>query len=177
MKRSLIGLAIGSIALNNISLPSLAQVRLTESSKVGINGIGAILVGQTIAEASQAAGIRIKFNGGDPKTCAYYSPQRGLEGVSFLVAENRIARVDVNNPRITTLRGAKIGDTEARIKSLYPGQIRVEPHAYVKGHYLVFVPKDPKDKNYRVVFETNGQRVQRYRAGKLPEVDYIEGCS
>ena len=33
------------------------------------------------------------------------------------------------------------------------------------------------DRNYRIVFETDGKRVLRFRAGKLPEVEYIEGCS
>jgi hypothetical protein len=40
--------------------------------------------------------------------------------------QDRIARVDIyKGSSITTISGAKIGDTEARIKSLYPGQIRV----------------------------------------------------
>ena len=67
---------------------------------------------------------------------------------------------------------------QAKIKSLYPGKIKVTPHTYVKnGHYLTFVPRDKTDQNYRVIFETDGQRVTRYRAGKLPEIGYIEGCS
>jgi hypothetical protein len=28
-----------------------------------------------------------------------------------------------------------------------------------KGHYLVFLPKDQADKNFRVAFETDGQQV------------------
>jgi hypothetical protein len=86
--------------------------------------------------------------------------------------------VDIHdNPRITTLAGAKIGDTEQQIKSLYPGQIKVTPHEYVRGgHYLTFVPTDAQDKQYRVVFETDGKRVKNFRAGQIPEVEAIEGC-
>lgn len=82
------------------------------------------------------------------------------------------------NNQITTFKGAKIGDTEAQIKSLYPGQIQVTPHKYVQnGHYLTFIPKDRSDRNYRLVFETDGKLVTEFRAGKLPEVEYVEGCS
>jgi len=81
---------------------------------------------------------------------------------------------------ITTLSGAKIGDTEARIKALYPGQIKVSPHKYTGdsgGHYLTFVPKDKSDRFYRLIFETDGKQVTNFRSGKLPEVEYVEGCS
>lgn len=33
------------------------------------------------------------------------------------------------------------------------------------------------DQNYRVIFETHEGKVTAYRAGQLPEVNYIEGCS
>ncbi|MBD2775668.1 hypothetical protein [Iningainema tapete] len=63
-----------------------------------------------------------------------------------MVTNGRIARVDVRkNSLIATLKGARIGDTESKVKSLYPGQIKVTPHKYVSGgHYLTLVPKSNK---------------------------------
>ncbi|HAJ60211.1 MAG TPA: hypothetical protein DCP31_13915 [Cyanobacteria bacterium UBA8543] len=82
------------------------------------------------------------------------------------------------NSRVSTVRGARIGDTESKIKSLYPGQIRVTRHHYQSnGHYLIFTPKDRSEANYRIIFETDGNRVTNFRAGKLPEVEWVEGCS
>jgi len=99
-----------------------------------------------------------------------------------MVTKGRIARVDISSKRITTISGARIGDNENRILSLYPGQIQATPHPYVSrppenGKYLTFVRKDAADKNYRIIFETSKNRVDRFRSGKLPEVEYIEGCS
>ncbi|MFM7886712.1 MAG: hypothetical protein ACKPCM_08500 [Pseudanabaena sp.] len=161
------------------ALPSFAQVTLTEESQVGTNGIGSVLVGQTVAEAVKASGLNMeKVYDDNPKYCTYFKPVGGLDGVNFMVSDYRIVRVDIDNPRVTTFRGAKIGDSEERIKYLYQGQIQVQKHPYrFRGHYLVFIPKDQEDSNYRVIFETDGQKVVRYRAGKLPEVGYIEGCS
>ncbi|HBL14448.1 MAG TPA: hypothetical protein DD379_24280, partial [Cyanobacteria bacterium UBA11162] len=153
--------------------------QLTESSKVAINGIGPIRVGMTVKEAENSADIKlIREEIGAHENCSYVKSQTGPSGVEFMVIDDRIARVNIyENPRITTVGGAKIGDTEERIKSLYPGQIEVSPHEYVPGgHYLTFVPKDAQDQQYRVVFETDGKRVTDFRAGRIPEVEYVEGC-
>ncbi|WP_017305262.1 GerMN domain-containing protein [Spirulina subsalsa] len=152
---------------------------LTEQSKLTLTGMGAVQVGMTIAQASQVTGMRFtqQASGGEEYGCLFYRPPN-LSDVFFMVTEGKIARVETGNPRISTLSGAKIGDTEARIRSLYPGQIVAEPHEYVPGgKYLFFMPQDSAQRNYRVVFETDAQgRVTRIRTGKMPEVGYIEGC-
>ncbi|MBD2440544.1 hypothetical protein [Nostoc sp. FACHB-110] len=171
-------MAAVTLALSSVGGSVLAQTKLTNQSKVTINGIGPVRVGMTVNQAATAAGTRLV--GSSPNnTCYYVSPQGQRNQIGFMVTGGRIARVDIyKNSQITTVKGAKIGDTEARIKALYPGQIQVSPHNYVpKGHYLSFVPKDRSDRNYRVIFETDGKRVTLIRAGKLPEVEYVEGCS
>lgn len=173
---------IATLALSTLTISSvLSQTKLTNQSKVYINGIGSVRVGMTIAEASKAAGTKLIRESGyeaNPN-CFYVKPQGEPKDIGFMVTNKRISRVDVwNNKSIITLSGAKIGDTESRIKSLYPGQIQVTPHKYVEGgHDLIFIPKDAVDKNYRVLFETDGKRVTRFRSGKLPEVEFVEGCS
>lgn len=173
---------IATLALSTLTISSvLSQTKLTNQSKVYINGIGSVRVGMTITEASKAAGTKlIRESGYETNlSCFYVKPQGEPKDIGFMVTNKRISRVDVwNNKSITTLSGAKIGDTESRIKSLYPGQIQVTPHKYVQGgHDLIFIPKDAVDKNYRLLFETDGKRVTRFRSGKLPEVEFVEGCS
>lgn len=174
-------LTIASVTLGLSALTIgtvVAQVKLTQQSQLSINGIGPVIVGLTVTQAAKAAGTKLV---GDPpnKYCYYVKPQAEPKDIGFMVTEGRISRVDVwRKSKITTVKGAKIGDSEARIKSLYPGQIKVSPHQYVPGgHYLTFIPKDAADKNYRVVFETDGKRVTQFRAGKLPEVEFVEGCA
>ncbi len=177
-------LLISTIVIVAVWVTSVnAQAQLTENSKLALNGIGPIRVGMTVDEASQSAGVRLvqTQSGGEEYACLYFRPQVEPKEISFMVTKGRIARVDIYNNRITTIRGAKIGDNEERIFSLYPGQIQATRHPYVggpprNGKYLTFVPKDAADKNYRIIFETSGNRVTRFRSGKLPEVEYIEGC-
>lgn len=182
------------VALALASLPFVAQARLNEQSKVALRGIGPIQVGMTVAAAETAARIQLVEKGGRAGMggCYYLSAKTDLQNLAFMVIserednrvernKDRIVRVDVyKGSRITTLSGAKIGDRESRIKSLYPGQIKVTPHEYTGdsgGNYLTFMPKDVVDRNYRLIFETLNGRVTQYRAGKLPEVEYVEGCA
>jgi len=184
LPRRLLIIAIGIIAaLTTIALTVLsvrAQTPLSEQSKLAINGIGPVRVGMTVPQAAAAAGVSLVVHYAGSDNCYYLRPQDVPKDLAFMVIDNQIARVDIEREsRIKTVSGAKIGDSEARIKSLYPGQIRVTNHQYVEGgHYLTFVPKDTADKNYRLVFETgvDGQ-VTTFRSGKLPEVEYVEGCA
>lgn len=158
-----------------------ALAQLTTQSKVSPDGFGNAKVGMTVKKASQSAGTRLVSLSGAPvesKGCSYVKPEKAPTGVEFMLTDGLISRVDVTkNTKITTASGAKIGDTESRIKSLYPGKIQVSPHKYVQGgHYLTVTPKEAKYKNYRIVFETDGKRVTQYRAGKLPEVENVERC-
>jgi hypothetical protein len=110
--------------------------------------------------------------------CVYAMPieavTAGVDGKDLLVmlVDGVVARVDVIGSSVATEAGARVGDSEARIKELYAGA-RTEPHKYTDGHYLV-VDSAP---NRRFVFETDGMKVTRYRSGIVPAVDWVEGCS
>lgn len=91
-----------------------------------------------------------------------------------MLVDGTVARVDVDNSFTRTAEGAAIGDSEATIKRLYHGRLRVTRHAYVEGHYLTVMGAD---RRHCIVFETDGKKVTSYHAGRMPEVSYVEGCS
>lgn len=102
-------------------------------------------------------------------------------GLRFLVERDsvgaplRIDRVDVDSGSTQTAEGAAIGDTEARIHQLYGNRVKVQPHKYVPtGHYLVI--DATTDTLHRLVFETDGEKVVKFRAGRKPAIDYVESC-
>jgi hypothetical protein len=59
--------------------------------------------------------------------------------------------------------------------SLYAPAVHREPHKYVDGSYLI-VPS-ARDSTRQLVFETDGRVVTALRAGMLPMVRWVEGCS
>ena len=152
---------------------------LTENATVTTVGLGPVFIGMTVDEAAEAA--RMSMVGEvDPDTpgCFFIRPQYGLEGVSFMVLDGAIARVDINPPStITTRSGAGIGMSEEALRELFPGQIEAAPTYVVEREGLQFVPRDENEAEFRVVFEMENGVVAAYRSGKLPGVGSAVGCS
>ena len=139
-------------------------------------GLGPLRAGMTIAEASSALGgalvAPVEY---DTAGCDYATWRGGPAGVRVMIDQGRIARVEVDSVNVATAAGARVGDDEERIKSLYPGRVTVTPHKYGDGHYLTV--NAVGDSSLAIVFETSEGRVMKYRAGRRPAVDYVEGCS
>lgn len=146
--------------------------------QVTARGIGPVRAGLPLQDAAAAVGGALTAPAGvEPGGCAYLAWRGGPPGVRVMVEEGRVARIDVDSGGVATDAGARVGDTAARVQSLYPGRVAVTPHKYTTGHYyLTVTPPAPADSAYRIVFETDGQRVTRYRAGRRPPVEYVEGC-
>lgn len=142
---------------------------------VSARGAGPVRVGMTVAEARQATGETTVSADSINGECDYVRLSGLPEGISLMVVEGAISRIDVSTPGITTEEGARIGDPEARIDSLYGTAVLRRPHEYTDGSYLI-VPA-AGDTAYQLVFETDGNAVTTYRAGMMPMVQWVEGCS
>jgi hypothetical protein len=145
-------------------------------------GIGSIKIGMTVEAAEEAAGFSLDGEA-DPDvspTCYIVSPppdEAGYEGVSFMVEDGEIVRVDVGGASAATTRsGAGLGITEADLRAMYPGQLEPIEVLAGGGSGLQFVPADQRDANYRVVFVFEAGVVTAFRSGILPAVAYTEGC-
>jgi hypothetical protein len=152
---------------------------LSEYSRVSIKGIGDINIGMTIAQANKSGNIRlVQKSSSRESNCQYYKPANKPLGVSFMVIDGVIARIDINNPKIMTFSGIKIGDSESRVLAVYGEKIQTRSHKYLEnGHYLVFIPTDSEDRKNNIVFETDGMKVINWRLGRAKEVRAVEGCS
>ena len=149
-------------------------------SEVPLNqdGLGPIQIGMTLADAVNM-GI-LNENPNLKKDCDFVYPAIGAgvpDNVGVMVVKGKIARIDVDTGSVTTEDGAKIGDTEEKLRSIYNGDLQVEPHKYVPGGHYMIVMGDSASAGKAIVFETNGKTVTNFRAGRLPEVKWVEGCS
>jgi hypothetical protein len=158
-----------------------ARERLTNESRLSLDGVGPVDIGMTLEEASAAAGTPIRTRPSDPfgPECQF-AYATAVPGVAFMVINGRIARVDAGEPGgdLRTVSGIGRGATEDEVKRTYPDRIRVEGHPYVPtGRYLVYVPADAALSHLSMIFETDGRVVTRFRAGLTNAVAQIEGCS
>lgn len=166
---------LGAAAL---AAPATARApALKPTSRVATSGLGPVNIGMTKAQAERAAGTRIVYSGDGLGDCRYAMPRNRSIRASFMLIDNRVARVDVFRRGIRTPSGVRVGDSEASVRRRFASQLVLSPHECTNGSYLEVVPRDAKDRNRRVIFETDGSRVTLIRAGRLPEVRYVEGCA
>lgn len=158
--------------------PNPAGRDSTSELALSEEGLGPVQIGMQLNEAVNM-GI-LSENPNLKPECDYVFPAVGSgipEGVSVMVVRGRIARIDVDTGAVTTDEGAKLGDSEQRLKTLYGEDLKETPHKYIeKGHYFT-VLGDSASSGKALVFETDGQQVTMIRGGRLPEVGWVEACS
>ena len=141
------------------------------------DGLGQIQVGMNLDDA---VGMGLLNENPTMNTrCDFVFPAVGAgipDGVSVMVVKGKVARIDVDTGAVTTDDGAKIGDSEDRIKSIYGDDLQIEPHKYNPGWHYMTVMGDSASAGKAIVFETDGKKVTMFRAGRLPEVKWVEGC-
>ena len=140
-------------------------------------GFGPVRFGVPVATVGTAIGEEVRPTYPDFPTCDYVRPKALPTGTLLMVISDTVMRVDIDSVGVRTAEGAQVGDSEASVLERYRGRVTVEPHKYTgpEGHYLVVIP--PGDTLFRIIFETDGQRVTGYRAGRRPAVEFVEGCA
>ena len=156
--------------------PDSAPPAAGTSFTIAPDSYGPLRVGMTVAQAASALGGGFAAPKGYSGGCGYAVLVKAPRGLAVMLNEGKIARFEIRSGGIKTTEGARIGDSETRIKSLYAGRVTSTPHKYVSGgHYLTVVPPG-SDSGDRIVFETDGSKVTEYRSGKTPEVEQVERC-
>ena len=148
-----------------------------EDWRITTSGYGPAKIGMTVDEASRALGVKLVSEGPvDNPACHYLRPEPAVEGLWFMISNDRVARVEVNAPGIKTKSGLGVGQTEAYVKKSLGPKVEVTPHKYVApdGNYLTVWSAD---RQAALRFETLNGKVTSFYAGRVPEVTYVEGCS
>ena len=147
---------------------------LSGNSTVSTVGLDTVHFGMTVAQAQEAAGT-VLVPAGPTGPCYHVVPSDAPEGIVFLVHQGTVERVDINSGTITTRSGVGVGSPESMVTDLFGDSI--ERQVRVDGTVdLVFVPTDPGDRNYRVVFNISDGVVRAYKSGRLPQVMLDTGC-
>ncbi len=144
---------------------------------LGEDGLGQLQIGMTLTEAVNMGLLNERP---DMKAaCDFVYPAVGTGipiDVGVMIVKGKVARIDIDTGSVTTEDGVKIGDTEDRVKSVYGDELHVQPHKYIDGGHYLIVKGDSASAGKEIVFETDGKRVTMFRAGRLPEVEWVEGC-
>jgi hypothetical protein len=113
----------------------------------------------------------------EEQACDYAFLPNLPAGVGLMVFGDTVVRIDVDTTGVLTREGVGVGSSEGEVLERYAGKVRRDPRPYSgpESHYLVV--NAPGDSTFRIIFETDGKRVDGYRLGRRDAVDLIEGCS
>ncbi|MDP7067876.1 MAG: hypothetical protein QF637_09655 [Acidimicrobiales bacterium] len=147
---------------------------LTNADTVTTAGLGPVRIGQTLAEAQEAAGVTFNAASTGSEACQYYTPAAGATGAAFMVVNGEVVRVDISSGPITSKSGYGIGATKEAIKAAFGSKIEESS----TGDSVTFVPVTDGDKSMRVIWELDANGVvTSFRTGRVPHVTAKVGCS
>lgn len=161
----------GRTGPNGAARDTISDLALNE------DGLGQIQIGMTLDEAVNMGLLNERPD--IKQACDFVFPAVGAGipfGVNVMVVKGKVARIDVDTGTVTTEDGAKIGDSEDKIKSIYGDELKVSPHKFIEGGHYLTVMGDSASAGKAIVFETDGKQVTMFRAGRIPEVEWVEGC-
>ena len=142
------------------------------------DGYGDMRFGMTAAQTRQAWGGELKGIAAEGGACYHLSPKwvKVPAELAFMIENDKFVRYSSEDPKLVAPGGGRIGMTVDEIKALYPGRVEEQPHKYSDGKYLRI--KNADGGNAVLVFETDDTgKVEEFRVGVPPQVDYVEGCS
>lgn len=159
-------------------LPNAGATAITTATPVEMDGVGPVRIGMPLADAERLLGEGLAVSGSAAgSTCAYATPRSGPSGLSFMLADGVVVRVDVMQAGMRTKQGVAVGSSEAQVLEAFGKFAKVTPHKYdAEGHYVVVTSPDDRQRDLRYVFETSRGVVTKFRAGRLPAVGYVEDC-
>lgn len=97
------------------------------------------------------------------------------DGIWLMFREGQLVRTEARTPVVTDTEGIRVGDGEATVTARYGDRIRRSTHKWVDGFYLTILPATG-DTLRRTVIEIEKGLVLLIRAGRMPEVEWTEGC-
>jgi hypothetical protein len=161
------------------SAAAAAQTQPPSPWTVSDSGAAVLRIGMTRDELARDLPGALPARASADSGCAYLDIRGIPAGIRTMWVAGTLARIEILSPELPTDRGARVGDSKARIDSLYGSRAATMPAKYdPNGSYIVVRPASTADSSRRIVFETDSTgRVTRYRAGREPEVEWVEGCS
>lgn len=157
---------------------AIATTSLLAADRLAYSSFGKVRIGLSKGALERALHAPLVSDYSDPDSeaaCHYVRSKSLPEGVSIMIRNGRVARVDVNAPGIATLSGAQIGMSERELKNRYRNRLAEAPHKYAwpEGRYLTL---HSSDRTRAIRFETDGEVVTGFYAGTAESIQLAEGC-
>ena len=168
---------IATTSTTTTEAPTLSgEPAFDAASTVSTVGIDRIIFGMTVSRAqSELGAVFVRVDESESSNCHRVRPEGGPTGVELTVSAGTIERVDLTTDLIKTRSGAGVGSTEDELATLFGDRLTTAARTG-GGNTVTFTPVDESDKQFRVIFETDGTVVTSYRSGRLPVIEPLVPC-
>jgi hypothetical protein len=159
------------------ALAALATTPATAEGRFGWRGLPPVSVGQTLKEAEAALGAPLLAPAGkaDAGSCQRRSAA-ALPGVVFVVNDGVVSRIETRDARYSTVSGVRVGDDIRKARKTYGTWLTAVPHVYFERGLRMGLYSP--DRRFALIMESNDSgRIITLRAGLVPAVELLEGCS
>ncbi len=160
--------------------PGASGGDLSSDFAATLRAVGSVRLGMSVEEAIEASTLALTQDFGRASTdnCFFVAAGTQLPGVSFMVVDGEIVRIELNPPSaIATRSGVRIGTSRESLTTVYANNIQPAPEGVSEGEALAFVPNDEEDADYRIYFTIENGEVSSFRVGTLPAIDNLSGCA
>lgn len=144
----------------------LSDAAFTNSSRVTTVGLDEVFFGMSPDEAAAAAST--SWDGvpqGSWPNCFVITPSNGPDGVSFWVWNRTVERVNISNAGIRTRSGYGVGTKLIELQNALGSNLVITD--FDDGLQVAeFIPSDPTDAQFRLIFEAQNGEVFRFRSGR-----------
>lgn len=167
-------------AVSKTNQSALLAADLLNNEKVNIYGYGPFKVGMSRKSFIRKIDIALEadYLG---ENCQTYTLGDDFLNISFLFEEidnkSILCRIYFNEKHITTRSKIGINSPIKTMLKTYSGKIETKQNKYrdrAKDYF--FVPRDQKDKKYRVNFLGEDDIIKSFSIGLVPQIFYVEGC-
>jgi len=142
--------------------------------RFSLSGFGGAAAGQNLATVQRAFRDELVPTTARPDPECHYRQPRRLPGLQVMVENGVVARFDTKDPQYATQNGVRVGDTLERVKAAFGRGLLIAPHQVDPKGLLLAIYNT--ERTIGLVMEMHGGKVTQIRSGRVPAVDYVEGC-
>jgi hypothetical protein len=158
--------------------PAAEQAALANCAPVTAEGYCGVGFGMSPAEARTKFPVKLEDYSGDtsakpdPNACFELFAAEPVQGVSFLVEDAKVGRIDVISEGPRTADGFGVASKAADLRTRYGSALTEAPNKYEPEVTELTLVQGPT----KFIFEIQDNSVRAFRAGLSPTIDYVEHC-
>jgi hypothetical protein len=161
-----------------------------DEMRLSMNRVGPIWIGMNVGDVykifNKTYGKKVIYpnDSNFNSSCDYYNPFYEANGLSFMLNNGNVARIDIDfnvnyndyKIKFITLSGIKIGDRVDKIKRKF-GNIVEDIADHYDGPDIRNLIVKSSDKKYAIRFDVDKEKIIKIYSGLSSHIYLIEGCS